>query len=1531
MSRKKKMILAAVAVLLITVLVAGLFIAFRPKEVEQTGNEIIRNATTEIVETEGQSTGFEIKEGAVHYSHGCILEAFRYPGWEVVQIDKNEKEEKMRQENDKFFVTTDKEEKAFFASDSSANTSETHDMAYVFTAPRKVKVDIVLNAKVSSSGGDGVVAYAYRNDTNNCIINGTIVTSAAALEAKDVILEKGDRIYFRYNRNKTTDYDKGNFYAKITFTELNPKGKAYEGEKFKIAQPTVAMPTAGTNSFSHGSIKYPDAYPFWSAVAISKTTGKETVLVKEEDKLYIAGDTTKKAFFGSDTSAHPSEKYDMAYVYTMPCKAKINIALTAQVAAEGGDGIVGYVYVNKKSNMIIDETVFTAADGAKAVPANNLVLEKGDKIYFVYNMNKSIKGDAGNFYGKVTYVEMNPTKDGGESQENEEQGTAAIPTAGTNSFSHGSIKYADTYPYWSAVSISRSTGKETAMVNGGDKLYISGDSKKKAYFASDATANPSDKYDMAYVYTMPCKAKINIALTAKVDEQGGDGVVGWVYVNKASNKLIDKTVITNADGAKALQLNNLVLEKGDKIYFVYNMNKSIKGDAGSFYGKVTYVEINPKGNGGSDKEESENQTVVEPGTISYSHGSLSDGNAYPCWNTQSVELSSKKISDMISGSVAKTMYVAKDATAYVNSEGKAQSSQKHDLMYVYTMPTKAKVSIALNASVGNSSSDGVVVYAYRNNTDNCIINHTEVTNTANKVVGQKDEVILNKGDKIYFRLNAKEATVGDAGWFYAKITYAEINPTGDTFVGEPYKAPSDEEESTVVEVSEGTITYGNNSISYPSVYPNWSIISISGATETPMVKNEEMMYVEGGTPENAYLASNGLAKVDGNSDLAYVYTMPNKAKVDIELMSMLTEISTDGVVASVYADTQDNAIIGNTKITNKDGLQILSADNIILNKGTKLYFRLNKNESSKGDEGLFQTKITFVELNPTGEVYKKITWKDMVAGGSMSGGAYGTYYSHGSINTPTLYPYFSTISISHADGSEKALVTGEAPNTMYVATDSSAYLNASGQGKSSGENDLVYVYTMPCKAKINITMNASVSSNNSDGVVVYAYANDTSNCIINRTVVTNTSNSIVGEAKAVTLDEGDKIYFRMNKKETTTDDAGYFYAKITFVNEEPDEEVFKGEDLEVEQILTWEDLVAGTGTNNGVSYSHGSISSPSTYAHWETKSINLANGEEKALVTGEKANHMYVDGDATAYLNSSGKAQVADGHDLAYVYTMPCKATIDIALNGSVTNTTSDGVVAYVYANSTANCIINRTLIKNTSNATVGAATGITLNKGDKIYFRLNKNATITGDAGYFYAKITYKNQAPAQNVYVGNAYETVTWAELASGVGTNKGKSYSHGSISSPGTYAHWETKSIDLVTGEEKALVPGSAANHMYVNGDGTAYLNSSGKMQSAANHDLLYVYTMPCKAKVNIALNGSVTSGSDGVKVSCYVNDMSNSLIAEKTITNTSNASVGSVNGVTLNTGDKIYFRVNRNTTTIGDNGMFYAAITFMNEAP
>ena len=1174
MSRKKKIIIAVVtAAVFVLALTIAAFCIFKPQPDADNGNkkEPIKNATTEVNKLDDGTVEFEVEEGTVTYSHGCILESVRYPGWKVQQISlKTDEISDMTQDEDKMFITGDDTEKeAFLASDTSSHTAENYDLIYVYTMPCKARVDIVLNAKVNSSGGDGVVVYAYRNDISNCIINGTIVTNSAALQANDIILEKGDKIYFRYNKNESVKNDAGIFYAKLTYKELVPEGDAFRGEAYKLSEQEVNIPSPGTSSYSHGSIKYADTYPFWSAVAISLTDEKETAMVREDGRLYIEGDTSKSAYFDSKPAANTSGDYDLAYVYTMPCRAKLNVVLTAGVTATGGDGIVGYVYVNSISNMLIDKTVFQPGADVKAVPANNVILEKGDKIYFRYNKNQSTEKDEGIFYGKITWVEIDPRDDG----------------------------------------------------------------------------------------------------------SGGNADNSGTAVN------------------------------------------------------------------------------VTAGTVSFSHGMITNSATYPCWEVKSVDLSTNEISDMVKDSETKSMYVAKDTAAYVNSGGKAQSSKEHDLLYVYTMPCRAKVDIELHASVAGGNSDGVAVYAYRNSTDHCMINHTKVTNTANKAVGTAKGVIFEKGDKLYFRLNSNGTTTDDAGYFYAKLTYVEIDAKGDAFVGEAYKVPSQggdnagdgndgEDDVPTVEVAAGTTTYAHDHINYPDMHPGWAAVSISftDGTETAMVKEDGNLYMAGDIGKEAYFASNGMAKTSEESDLAYVYTMPCKAKVNIELMTMLTGASDDGIVVSVYADEVSNSIIRNTAVTKDDSLKLLTADNIILEKGTKLYFRLNKNSSASKDEGLFHAKITFAEINPKGDGYKKVTWKDMVSGGVMSGGAYGTYYSHGSISNPILYPYWETRSISLTDGKEAAMIKGSIANTMYVSEDKSAYLNVSGKSQTSDDNDLLYIFTMPCKAKINIFLNASVSGEDSDGVVVYAYANNTSNCIINRTVVTNTSNKTVAAAKGITLDEGDKIYFRLNKNETITDDYGYFYAKITYVDEEPDEDVFRGEELE--EGVTWKDLVEGIGTNKGKTYSHGSIAYPGTYAYWETISIDLSTGEEKPLVTGRSVNHRYVDGDVTAYLNSSGKMQSAANHDLVYVFTMPCKAKVNIALNASVTSG-SDGVKVSCYLNDTSNYLIDEKTVTRTSNAPAGSVNGITLKAGDRIYFRVNKNGTIENDNGMFYGAITFLNEAP--------------------------------------------------------------------------------------------------------------------------------------------------------------------------------------------
>ena len=926
---------------------------------------------------------------------------------------------------------------------------------------------------------------------------------------------------------------------------------------------------------------------------------------------------------------------------------------------------------------------------------------------------------------------------------------------GTATFSHGMILEPNRYPEWEVKQISLSDGEITDMKKIGDKMYVNED--RTAYFASDTSSNTSSDYDLMYVYTMPCKARVDIVLNVKVSEQDGDGVVAYAYRNDTSHCFINGTIVTESAQLKAV---GVVLEKGDKLYFRYNKNKTSEGDLGNFYVKLTYIELDPKGEAVpgeafrvSAQDPSDGVAAIEAGTVTYSHGSMNNPKVYPYWEMRSLELATGKETALVKGSEPKTMYVAADSSAYVNVSGKAQSSNEHDLLYVYTMPCKARVDIALNASVAGAGSDGVVVYCYRNDTDHCLINHTKVTNTGNKTAGSAKGVILEKGDKIYFRLNKNGNTTDDAGYFYGKITYVEIDPEGAADQGNSYGESQDpkpeEDDPKDVSVVVGITTYANDFIEYPQVHPDWEAISIaSDGTEAAMTREGSRMYITGDAQKKAYLAADSTAAPAEDHDLAYVYTMPCKAKINIAMTALVKDSAGDGIVAWCYVNDTASSIIRKKTVKAADSLTTRKANDIILNKGDRLYFRYNKNENVSKDEGIFFAKITYTEINPQGEAYRKTTWEDMAKGGVMSGGAYGTYYSHGSISNPKVYPFWETVSIS-SDGTEKAMITGSQANTMYAADDNTAYLKASGMAMTSEDHDLAYVFTMPCKAKLDIALNASVTSG-SDGVVTYCYVNDTSNCIINHTVVTNTTNKTVAAAKGITLNEGDRIYFRLNKNGNTLADAGYFYAKLVFVNEAPDDEAYQGEEY---LKINWKDMVGKVFQTNSDYFN-------TENAPFETKAIHLLTGKETAMyysafTGGAKLDYMYITGEDKVspkpYLRENGQAQTSENHDLVYVYTMPCAAVVNLEMVGRVNKVgngnTGDGIVMYCYRNDPTDSLIDRTDVKYNA-ASPGTITqikknGIALKKGDKLYFRLNKNGTNKDDNANFYAKIIYVNQAP--------------------------------------------------------------------------------------------------------------------------------------------------------------------------------------------
>ena len=147
---------------------------------------------------------------------------------------------------------------AYLSADGAAATSGDHDLLYVYTAPCKVKVNVAVEVSVNGSGSessstgsseestseDGVVVYCYRNSTENClrltdesktVYDEMVVLTSdgpTTLTAEDVILDAGDKLYFRYNKNGTADNDEGIFHVAVTYTELCPFEDATEGESY---------------------------------------------------------------------------------------------------------------------------------------------------------------------------------------------------------------------------------------------------------------------------------------------------------------------------------------------------------------------------------------------------------------------------------------------------------------------------------------------------------------------------------------------------------------------------------------------------------------------------------------------------------------------------------------------------------------------------------------------------------------------------------------------------------------------------------------------------------------------------------------------------------------------------------------------------------------------------------------------------------------------------------------------------------------------------------------------------------------------------------------------------------------------------------------------------------------------------------------------------------------------------------------------------------------------------------------------------
>ena len=181
-------------------------------------------------------------------------------------------------------------------------------------------------------------------------------------------------------------------------TDQNGKGDTDQQETAEI--------TMGTITYSHGCIEKPWKYPYWEAKSKDLATGEVKDLVVFDDRAYIDGDEEMEAFFSSDSQSYPSATHDMLFVYTMPFDATVQIEVITRVHSEQSNGITAYCYVNDTSKYLLEPTVVTWEDDVKDFTYYEQKLKKGDVLYCGYGANGDATEDAGNFYVKMTYVDI---------------------------------------------------------------------------------------------------------------------------------------------------------------------------------------------------------------------------------------------------------------------------------------------------------------------------------------------------------------------------------------------------------------------------------------------------------------------------------------------------------------------------------------------------------------------------------------------------------------------------------------------------------------------------------------------------------------------------------------------------------------------------------------------------------------------------------------------------------------------------------------------------------------------------------------------------------------------------------------------------------------------------------------------------------------------------------------------------------------------------------------------------------------------
>lgn len=159
-------------------------------------------------------------------------------------------------------------------------------------------------------------------------------------------------------------------------------------------------------------------------------------------------------------------------------------------------------------------------------------------------------------------------------------------------------------------------------------------------------------------------------------------------------------------------------------------------------------------------------------------------------------------------------------------------------------------------------------------------------------------------------------------------------------------------------------------------------------------------------------------------------------------------------------------------------------------------------------------------------------------------------YSHGVILKPEKYPCWDTVAKDLATGEITDMVQFD--DRMYVDGDDEMVAFFEGgeaaRACTSSDHDLIYVYTVPVNATVNIEITSRVFSEESNGIKVYAYMNDPSNCLVEEALVEPSEDMDQQFINMLEVKKGDKLYFGYNANGSNEQDEGNFYVKLIYMD-----------------------------------------------------------------------------------------------------------------------------------------------------------------------------------------------------------------------------------------------------------------------------------------------------------------------------------------------------------------------------------------------